>query len=216
MKSLLLFLFTFITVLTINAQDSFHGTLVNYKGKPIKNAKIYVHDPDKYVKSNKSGVFKIDDIEADDTIHIKYLGYIHDIPVDGSAGMFIKINKEPVKGEYIDIGAGMVDLASYNGPIAIRTSKELEAMGTSNLAEAMVGMKGVRVTFPKTVGNNDGVSVSLRGGKPLWVLDGVKMEDYPYISVMEVEKIVVLHDGGMLGLGGYGGVIIVTTKGSNL
>ncbi|MDE6645213.1 MAG: carboxypeptidase-like regulatory domain-containing protein [Muribaculaceae bacterium] len=194
--------------------ETFHGHLVDYKGKPIRGAVVYTTDPFDYVKSNSEGKFLIDNIVETDTIHVKHDGYIHDIAMDGSKGMFIKIMRNTgrqVKRDLVNTGAGMMDARDYNGPRAVRTSKELEAMGTQDIALAMQGMKGVKVGRKK----NGSYSVSVRGGSPMWILDGIRMSEMPDLTVMEVEKIEVLHDGGMYGIGGFGGVVNITTKGSN-
>lgn len=194
--------------------ETFHGHLFDYKGKPIRGAVVYTNDPFDYVKSDSEGKFLIDNIVETDTIHIKYDGYIHDIAMDGSKGMYIKILRDTgrrVKRDLVNTGAGMMDARDYNGPRAVRTSEQLEAMGTTDIALAMQGMKGVNVRRNK----NGSYEVLVRGSNPLWILDGVRMPEMPDLTVMEVEKIEVLHDGGLYGIGGFGGVINITTKGSN-
>lgn len=197
--------------------ETFHGTLMDHKGKGIKGAIVYTSDPFDYVKSDRNGRFLIDNVLATDTIHVRHDGYIHDIAMDGSKGMYIVIGRNSgrkAKEELVYTGTGVIDSRYYNGPMTTRTSKELEAMGTANLALAMNGMRGVRVYYPKDANGDPAVSVR-GGGKPLWILDSVQMEEMPDITVMEVEKVQVLHNGAMFGIRGYGGVIVVTTKGSN-
>ncbi|MDE6543725.1 MAG: carboxypeptidase-like regulatory domain-containing protein [Muribaculaceae bacterium] len=199
--------------------ETFHGHLVDYKGRPIRGAVVYTTDPFDYVKSNSEGKFLIDNIVETDTIHVKHDGYIHDIAMDGSKGMFIKILRDTgrqVKRDLVNTGAGMMDVRDYNGPRAVRTSKELEAMGTQDIALAMQGMKGVTVSRNKNPMDRQAkYEVYVRGGSPMWILDGIRMAEMPDLTVMEVEKIEVLHDGGMYGIGGFGGVVNITTKGSN-
>ena len=199
--------------------EAFHGHLIDYKSKPIRGAIIYASDPFDYVKSDADGNFLIDNIEPTDTIHIKYDGYIHDIAMDGSKGMYIKILRATGRRADVNLvntGAGMVDSRYYAGPISERTAKELEATGASSLAWAMVGMRGVNVFQPRKAGEPPIVSTRTGGAPPLWIVDGVQMIDAPEIPTIDVEKVQVLLDGGMFGVRGYGGVIIVTTKGSNL
>ena len=195
--------------------ETFHGHLFDYKGKPIRGVVVYTSDPFDYVKSDRDGNFLLDNVVDTDTVHIKHDGYIHDIAMDGSKGMYIKIQRSHgrrIGGDLVSTGAGMVDVRQYNGPRAVRTAKELEAMGTSDLALAMLGMKGVTVGRDK-----DGKPEMLISNRrnPLWILDGIRMTEMPDLTVMEVEKIEVLHDGGMYGLGAWSGVVNITTKGSS-
>ena len=195
--------------------DTFHGHLVDYKGKPIRGAVVYTTDPFDYVKSNSEGKFLIDNIVETDTIHVKHDGYIHDIAMDGSKGMFIKIMRNTgrrVDSELINTGAGLVDARYYNGPRSVITAEELEKTGTQDLLEAMKMMRSV------TIGETDEGErfLSLRlGASPLWIVDGVRMSRMPDITVMEVKKIEILYDGSMYGVGAWGGVVNVTTKGSD-
>ncbi|MDE5647617.1 MAG: carboxypeptidase-like regulatory domain-containing protein [Muribaculaceae bacterium] len=199
--------------------ETFHGHLIDYKGKPIRGAAVYASDPFDYVKSDRDGKFLLDNVIETDTLHIKHDGYIHDIAMDGSKGMYIKILRNTGRRadrDLVNTGAGMMDARDYNGPRAVRTAKELEAMGTQDIALAMQGMKGVTVSRNKNpLGREAKYEVYVRGSKPMWILDGVRMSEKPDLTVMEVEKIEVLHDGGMYGIGGFGGVVNITTKGSN-
>ena len=193
--------------------DTFHGHLVDYKGKPIRGAVVYTTDPFDYVKSNSEGKFLIDNIVETDTIHVKHDGYIHDIAMDGSKGMFIKIMRNTgrrAETDLVNTGAGLVDARYYNGPRAVMTEEQLEKVGTQNLAEAMSGMRGVTVVRVK----NGEYAVQVRGGSPMWIVDGVRMNGTPELMVVEIKQIEVLHDGGLLGIGGFGGVVNITTKGS--
>lgn len=194
--------------------ETFHGHLVDYKGKPIRGAFVYANDPFDFVKSDRNGEFLIDNVVETDTLHIKHDGYIHDIAMDGSKGMFIKIMRATgrrIDDEFVNIGAGSVNLRDYNGSYSKLTAKQLEETGESNLLLAMRRMPGVSVYYKK-----DKLTISIRNSfwPPLWVVDGVEMTDFPDLTVMEVEKVEVLKDGANYGTRGGGGVIIVTTKGS--
>lgn len=191
--------------------ETFHGHLFDYKGKPIRGAVVYTSDPFDYVKSDRDGNFLLDNVVDTDTVHIKHDGYIHDIAMDGSKGMYIKIQRSHgrrIDDDIIDTGVGYMRLRDYNGPYSKMTSKQLEACGTSNIAQALNWMPGVTVS-------PDG-KIWIRGGwcSPLWVVDGVATNPVD-LTVMEVKSIVVLKDGAMYGSRGAGGVIIVTTKGSD-
>lgn len=192
--------------------ETFHGHLIDYKGKPIRGAVVYGRDPFDYVKSDRDGNFLLDNVEPTDTLHIKHDGYIHDIAMDGSKGMYIKILRATghiIDDDIINTGVGYMRLRNYNGPYSKMTSKQLEACGTSNIAQALNWMPGVTVS--------PGGKIWIRGGwcSPLWVVDGVVTGPVD-LTVMEVKSIVVLKDGAMYGSRGAGGVIIITTKGTKL
>lgn len=200
--------------------ETFHGHLIDYKGKPIRGAIVYTNDPFDYVKSDADGNFLIDNIEPTDTIHIKYDSYVHDIAMDGSKGMYIKILRgagRRTNSESINTGAGAIDSHYYNGPRTVKTAKELEATGHSDLLLAVSQMPGVSYVWPQKSDDKPNVSIRHSQWPPLWIIDGVEMTECPdFLTVIEVEKVEILPDGAGFGTRGAGGVILITTKGSNL
>ena len=86
-------------------------------------------------------------------------------------------------------------------------AKQLEATGESDLVRALKWMPGVSVFEGR-------ISVRNSLWSPLWVVDGTEMTNFPGLTVMEVESVVVLKDGAAYGTRAGGGVIVVTTKGS--
>ena len=190
--------------------ESFHGTLLNHKGKGIRGAMVYASDPFDYVRSDRDGKFVLDNVHPDDTLHVRHDGYLHDIAMDGSKGMYIIIgrnNGRRESDEEVNIGAGSVRLRDYNGPYSKMTAKQLEATGETFIADALKWMPGV-ITF------NGKISIRNSMWTPLWIVDGV-ITDPEGLTVMEVESVIVLKDGAAYGTRGGGGVIVVTTKGSN-
>ena len=205
--------------------ESFHAHLVDYKGDPIRGAIVYVKDPYDYVKTDKEGTVRIDNVKPTDTLRVKYNGDIHDIAIEGNKGMYIKITRKPLyerkDAVIVDIGAGAMDLRDYNGPYTMLNAKQLDTYGESSLTDAVRRMPGV------TVDNEGNISVrgtgwkaadSLMGSsnqssmKPMWIIDGTKDADPESVDVKDVEVIVLLKDGGMWGSRAAGGVFIVTTK----
>ena len=128
--------------------------------------------------------------------------------------MSVKFGKDyPKRRDFVDTGKGLVDAGSYNGPRDVRTAKQLEATGESDRVQALKGVAGVSVGFDRDTGKS---TISIRNfGKPLWIVDGVEMTEFPDITVMEVERVEILKDGSFYGTRGAGGVIVVTTKGSS-
>ncbi len=191
----------------------FRGRLFDYKNKPIKNAKVFTHDPKRYVKTDSEGKFTIYEVLTADTIYVKWKGEYYDIPVE-SNGMVVKFGKDyPKHRDFVDTGKGLIDAGVYNGPHDVRTAKQLEATGQSDLIQALKGVSGVRTYYDR----NGKSKISIRnGGDPLWIVDGVEMTEYPELTVMEVERVEILKDGGDYGTRGMNGVVVVTTKGSNL
>ena len=202
------------------ASVPFNGRLVDFNGKPIKGAKVYVHNPKQYAKSDKDGKFGLTDVKPADTIHVMIKKMTYDIPVNGAKGMSITVGELKATGtedqELIRMGAGYVKKREYLGPRSGVTGEQLAATGESNLIKAMRGMiPGVSVSSDESnliVRNSASVNSN---SDPLWIVDGSESTTPPSLTVMEVERVEVLKDGAMYGTRGANGVIIVTLKGSN-
>ena len=214
----IIFMILVSTVLVI-ASKPFNGMLYDFKGKPIKGAKIYVHNPRHYAKSDKLGRFGLTDVKGSDTLHIVYKGEVYDVEVNGAKGMSIKIEERRAVGiedeELVLAGMGYVKKREYLGPLGSVTGEQLAATGESDLIKAMRGMiPGVHV-----VETSSGINVNVRnstsfnaGTSPLWVIDGMETKIPPSLTVMEVEKVDVIKDGAGYGVRGANGVIVVTLK----
>lgn len=214
----IIFMILVSTVLVI-ASKPFNGMLYDFKGKPIKGAKIYVHNPRHYAKSDKLGRFGLTDVKGSDTLHIVYKGEVYDVEVNGAKGMSIKIEERRAVGiedeELVLAGMGYVKKREYLGPLGSVTGEQLAATGESDLLKAMRGMiPGVHV-----VETSSGTNVNVRnstsfnaGTSPLWVIDGMETKIPPSLTVMEVEKVDVIKDGAGYGVRGANGVIVVTLK----
>lgn len=201
------------------ASEPFNGLLLDLDGKPVKGAKVYVHNPKQYAKTDKKGQFGLTDVKPTDTIHVVVKKQVYDIAVNGSKGMRITIGEVTAKGiedqELVNAGMGYVKKREYLGPRSGVTGEQLVATGQSDLIQAMRGLiPGVQV-----VETDDGLNVNVRnstsfngGTAPLWVVDGAESKSAPSLTVHEVEKVEVIKDGAGYGTRGANGVIIVTLK----
>ena len=78
--------FLFLFIAGDYCRYSYNGMLVDLDGKPIKGAKVYVHNPKDYTRSNKKGEFCLTDVKSTDTLHVKVKKKMYEIPVNGSKG----------------------------------------------------------------------------------------------------------------------------------
>ena len=231
MRTLISLLLTIAAIAPIHASEPFNGLLIDIDGKPIKGAKVYVHNPKHYAKTDKEGKFGLTDVKSTDTLHVMVKKMTYSVPVNGSKGMRITIGELSAAGtedqELIKMGAGYVKKREYLGPRSGVTHEQLVATGQSDLIQAMRGLvPGVQVV-DNDYGTNDkgytdpdsGPNLSIRNStsanaktNPLWIVDGAESTIPPSLTVMEVEKVEILKDGAGYGTRGANGVIIVTLK----
>ena len=226
MRALILSLIAIFTLTLTHATEPFNGLLIDFNGKPIKDAKVYVNNPKHYAKSDKEGKFGLTDVKSTDTLHVKVNKMTYEIPVNGSKGMRITVGEISATGtedeELIKMGTGYVKKREYLGPRSAVTHEQLVATGQTDLIQAMRGLvAGVRVVNNDYGDKNElnGPNLSIRNSmsfsaptNPLWVVDGSESQIPPSLTVMEVESVEILKDGAGYGSRGANGVIIVTLK----
>ena len=198
----------------------FNGLVTDAAGSPIKNVRVYVHNPIKYATSDKQGRFGLTNVNPDDTLHVRYKRKSYDIPVDGRKSVKIKL------GDFLQVDVSEdLDLVDYGygyvrrrETIAVSdgvTGEELAATGQSVLLLALQGkVPGL------TVEENSGTYTAVIRGRsslnsdctPLYVLDGAVVDNLDDVNIYTVDYVEVLKEASIYGSRGSSGVIVVHTK----
>ena len=63
----------------------FNGVIVDVNNNPVKRARVYVADENRYAVSDKKGRFGLTDVKPTDTLHVKFGGAADDnaVRIDG-------------------------------------------------------------------------------------------------------------------------------------
>lgn len=123
--------------------------------------------------------------------------------------------------EVVVIGYGVQQKSDLTGSVGTLKSKDIEKIPTSSLEQAMQGkIAGVYVT-PSSGQPGAGAIIRIRGtgtlnnANPLYVVDGMLLDNISFINPQDVASIEVLKDASataIYGNRGANGVIIITTK----
>jgi len=123
--------------------------------------------------------------------------------------------------EVIVVGYGSVKKRDLTGAVATVKGADIAKRTMTNIQESLSGqMPGVQVT---SSGGQPGAepSITIRGlstlndNSPLYVVDGVALDDIGFLSPRDVESIQVLKDASasaIFGSRASNGVVIITTK----
>ena len=120
---------------------------------------------------------------------------------------------QPPKAEALDVGYGTINQDHLVGSVATVYADEGQVSRTRTLAEMLARVPGVRVRDSRS----GGISVLVRGGGALYVLDGMIFRgSLSSINPSTVESITVLKNAGETAIYGsraaHGGVILIKTK----
>lgn len=225
MKTLNAFLFFALISLGLYAQKGvpFNGLVFDTNGNPLKNVRVYVHDPRKYSRTNKLGRFGLTDVKGTDTLNVAFKKHSYQIPVNNKKSMKIFLADEnQVRTEedqqLVDFGYGFVKRRESTGPSNGISGEELRRSGYSDILSALQGrIPGLNVGGNGAAGVEP--TVSMRGANsfmlsqtPLFVVDGVIVDTLMGVSLMDVDYVEVLKDASIYGSRGANGAILVRTK----
>lgn len=193
----------------------FNGIVTDLQGKPLKGARIWTTDERRYATSTKEGHFGLTNVLATDTIHIRYKKVNYDIAVDGKKSARIRLANESSTidedQELVDIGYGFVKRRECTISHGGISGEELVRTGKTFLLDALQGkVAGLFISNGKALIR--GMSSLLCSNEPLYILDGVEVDNFDMVSLYDVDYVEVLKDSNIYGAKGANGVIIVRTK----
>ena len=200
------------------------GKVVDANGEPLVGASVAEAGTSNGTITDLDGAFVLT-VEKNVTLLVSYVGY-KDQEVRAHKDMVVMLREDTqVLDEVVAIGYGTQKKANLTGAVTtVDVSKTLESKTESDVAKALQGaVPGLTIT--NTTGDLDAdPTVVIRGigtlsnsgtSSPLYVVDGVPMENLSYLNPNDIESISVLKDASSTAI--YGtraafGVVLVTTK----
>lgn len=200
----------------------FNGLIVDMNNNPVKKARIYISDENRYAMSDKQGRFGLTNVKDTDTLHVKYGGINYEIPVEGMKSIKIRLadqSKYTAESDetLVSIGYDYVKSRERNTPNSTITGEELVRTGRFDLIEALNG-KVPGLSFSSgEYGSGAHARIrnsgSLNGpSEPIYIVDGMQVETLFGISVYVVDHVEILKDASIYGSQGGNGAIVVYTK----
>lgn len=169
------------------------------------------------------GNYAISASNAEAVLVFSYTGYSTvEIPAGGRSELDVTLSQDVTMLEQVVVvGYGVQRKSDHTGSVGTVKAKELERVPTSSIEQALQGkVAGVYVT-PASGQPGAGAVIRIRGtgtlnnANPLYVVDGMLLDDASFINPQDVESIEVLKDASataIYGNRGANGVIIITTK----
>ena len=241
LKHLLLFLVMALATLGVNAQ--INGTVLDENNEPVIGASVVQqNNPKNGVATDFDGHFTLN-VPAGTKIKVTYVGY-EEAVVAAKAGMTIVLSpKGEMLNEVVVTGYQKVDKRLFTGATQSVDAEKTKLSGVADVSRGLEGrVSGVQV---QNVSGTFGTAPKIRvrgatsiygSSKPLWVVDGVVLEDNVDISADElssgdantliasavaglnaddIESFQILKDGSATSIYGAkanAGVIVITTK----
>ena len=201
------------------------GNVVDATGEPIIGANIVVKGTTNGTITDFDGNFTLTDVPANGILVISYIGYLsQEIPVGDQAAINVILKEDTqTLDEVVVVGYGTMRKSDVTGSISTAKGEDmLKAQNFSALDNLRGKAAGVNIFSNSSQPGAYGSRVVIRGqatinasSDPLYVVDGVVMENFYLMNPNDIESMEVLKDASataIYGARGANGVIMVTTK----
>ena len=202
---------------------SVNGLVTEDNGEPLYGVNILVKSSGDGTITDFDGKFELKNIAVNDTLVFSYLGFdTQNVPVNGRSLIDVMMSSSSeLLDEVVVVGYGIQRKSDVTGAITRVKSEEIQKIPTTSVDQALQGkVAGVQVT-PSSGEPGANAVVRIRGvgtlntASPIYVVDGVILDDIGFLNMNDVESIDVLKDASataIYGSRGANGVIIVSTK----
>ena len=205
-------------------QQPVKGTIVDVNGNPVPGASVMIPGTTTGTVTLVDGTFSLNIAEGT-TVEVGCLGYTT-VKVNAKNGMKIVLKEDALMlSDVVVVGYGTQKKANLTGAVAtVDVNKTLEARSTADLGKALQGaVPGLTVlntsgkigAEPTVVIRGVGTLSNSATSTPLYVVDGVPIDNISYLNTQDIESISVLKDASSSSI--YGtraafGVVLITTK----
>lgn len=201
------------------------GVVVDGTGEPVIGANVVVKGTTNGTITDFDGNFSIEDVPAGATLQISYIGYLtKEVPVGNQTVLKVTLLEDSqALDEIVVVGYGTMRKSDVTGSIAVAKGEELTKNQSFSALDNLRGkVSGVNIFSNSSQPGAYSNRVVIRGmatinssSDPLYVVDGVVMENFDLVNPNDIESMEVLKDASaaaIYGARGANGVIMVTTK----
>ncbi|MFW6205663.1 MAG: SusC/RagA family TonB-linked outer membrane protein [Gemmatimonadota bacterium] len=215
----------FVLPTTVLAQQTrVGGTVTSAEtGEPMQGVNVMVKGSNIGTMTNRNGQYTLQVPGPDATLVFSMIGHAtQEVAVDGRAVVDVTLESEAVAlQEIVVTGYGTQQRRDVTGSVASVKARDVTEAATPNVVQSIQGkVAGVQVTPASAEPGSDAI-VRIRGigtlnnASPLFVVDGMLVDDIGFLSPSDVESVEVLKDASataIYGSRGANGVIIITTR----
>lgn len=192
-------------------------------GRPLAGARVVVKGRGIVTLTGTNGRYAIAAVSASDTLVLSMIGFR---PVEVAIGgrRVVNVVMEPaavMMQEIVVTGYGTQQRRDVTGAVASVKAEDLPPIASASVEQLLQGgVAGVQVT-PTSGRPGDRAIVRIRGvgtlndASPLYVVDGMPLDDISFLDASDIASIEVLKDASataIYGSRGANGVIIVSTQ----
>lgn len=201
------------------------GVVLDATGEPVIGANVVVKGTTNGTITDFDGNFAIEDVPSGAILQVSYIGYLtKEITVGNQSVINVSLAEDSqALDEVVVVGYGTMRKSDVTGSIAVAKGDELTKNQSFSALDNLRGkVSGVNIFSNSSQPGAYSNRVVIRGmatinssSDPLYVVDGVVMENFDLVNPNDIESMEVLKDASaaaIYGARGANGVIMVTTK----
>ena len=201
------------------------GVVVDATGEPVIGANVVVKGTTNGTITDFDGNYTIEGVSASDVLVFSYIGYLsQEITIGNQAAINVTLSEDSqALEEVVVVGYGVMRKSDVTGSIGVAKGDELTKNQNFSALDNLRGkVSGVNIFSNSSQPGAYSNRVVIRGmatinasTNPLYVVDGVVMENFDLVNPNDIESMEVLKDASaaaIYGARGANGVIMVTTK----
>ncbi len=227
MNKSFLFIYLFVSLLSGSAwaqTRQIRGKVVAMEdGGALPGVNIVVEGTTRGVTTDLDGVYTIELEQSDNTLVFSFIGYAtKKVAIGNQTSINIELASDSKElDELVVVGYGVQRKSDLTGSIGSVKGSDLIKIPSFSAEQALQGkIAGVQIASPNGAPGSAPV-IRIRGvgtlnnSSPIFVVDGVILDDITFLNSGDIESMEVLKDASataIYGSRGSNGVIIVTTK----
>lgn len=218
------FFLNFLLCSSIHAQTTtIEGKITDATGMSLPGVNINEKGTKNGTSTDFEGSFKINVSNSKAILIISYLGFqTQEVSVAGKSKINVTLAEQSNSlNEVVVVGYGSVKKTDLTGSVSTISAATITERNTTSPLEAIQGSTpGVQISSASGRAG-DGYKVVIRGNNslvgssPLYIVDGVPVDNIDFLNPQDISRMDVLKDASsaaIYGSRGASGVIIVTTK----
>ncbi|QCR25010.1 SusC/RagA family TonB-linked outer membrane protein [Pontibacter sp. SGAir0037] len=200
------------------------GRVTDKTGAALPGVTVLLKGTSDAVPTNTDGNYTITVPNGSGTLVYSYIGYqSQEVPINNRTSINVTLEEDSrALEEVVVVGYGTQKRSDVTGSVGVVSSEELLRAPVTNALQGLQGrIAGVNVKLnsgsptssPRVIIRGVGTINASSG--PLYVVDGVVMEDIQFLNPNDIQSMEVLKDASstaIYGARGANGVILVTTR----
>ncbi|PHI18877.1 SusC/RagA family protein [Lewinellaceae bacterium SD302] len=221
MKQFLCLLLLVLTTAAVGAQTTVTGTLVDSDGFPLPGATILAEGTSSGTVADLDGNYSISVPAGVENLVFSFTGYeTQTVAIGGRTTIDITLSEGVALDEIVVTGYSVTNKRQTTGAVSTVSTEELTAIPSGNVEQQLQGRApGVTVITNGQPGTSSIIRIrgfgSFGGNAPLYVVDGVPVDNIEFLNPDDIEATSILKDAASASIYGSraaSGVVVIQTR----